>query len=225
VAFQIQGEDEIVLYHELGSDIDYYRNAGKTERTGGEASVKYRFVPSLAAVVTYTYMKAEYTDYKTDVEQDDDSFMEVNYKGNTIPGIPQSQAYLRLEFTHPSGFYVTPEATYVSEIEVDDANTDQAEAYTVVNVRAGYLTQLGDHYPFTVFAGVNNLTDAEYVQNVRVNDAGSRFFEPAPPVNYKWSQKSKSWRIVMLSPSASLRTGSAKDLDSAALEAITERSH
>src|SRR3972149_10138930 len=43
----------------------------------------------------------------------------------------------------------------------------------------------------------------------------SLVFNPNPPAPFsKWSQKSKSWRFVMLSPSASLRTGSAKHLDS-----------
>jgi iron complex outermembrane receptor protein len=91
---------------------------------------------------------------------------------------------VRLEYTHPSGFYVFPEANYVDEIHVDDANSDAADAYTVVNVRGGYLTQLGDSYPFSVFGGVNNLTDEGYNQNIRINDAGGRYFEPAPPINY-----------------------------------------
>ena len=183
VVFQIIGTDEIVLFQDADSGIDYYRNVGETERTGAELSARFRVLAPLAVVASYTYLKAEYTKYTAKVEQDDE-IVTLNNKGNRIPGIPENQAFLRLEYSHPSGFYLFPEANYVSDIEVDDANSDSADAYTVVNVRTGYVTQLGENYPMSVFAGVNNLTDEKYNQSIRINDAGGRFFEPAPPTNY-----------------------------------------
>ncbi len=62
---------------------------------------------------------------------------------------------------------------------VDDRNTDRAAGYGVVNASAARTFTLAG----TVLRGfvrVDNLFDREYVGSVIVNEANSRFFEPAP---------------------------------------------
>lgn len=181
VAFRIVAEDEIVLFHLPDSQddpadgkVDFFRNAGETTRTGLEAALDYRLLATLDTRLSYSYLQAEYEDYET---------ADGDFSGNDIPGIPQNRAHLQVDYKHPSGFYVTPEAEYVDAIPVDDANSEETDAYTVYHLRGGYLSQLGDA-PLSVFAGVNNLTDEDYPQNVRINDFGGRYYEPAPPVHY-----------------------------------------
>jgi iron complex outermembrane receptor protein len=69
-------------------------------------------------------------------------------------------------------------ATYSSNVQVDDLNSDSAPSFTTYNLRAS-LTQKKDAFQFTEYVTVNNLTDVQYIGSVKVNDANSRFFEPA----------------------------------------------
>ena len=180
--FQIIATDEIVVFQDPDQgNIDFYRNAGETERTGFEAALRYRFSPMLALSFSYTQMTSEYTDFQTS-EVDDGDLTVTDFSGNTIPGLPENQAYFEVAYNHPAGYYVIPEAIYVGEIQADDANSEKAGAYTVINLRTGFLTEF-DNWPFSLFAGINNVTDEEYNQNIRVNDFGGRYFEPAPPMN------------------------------------------
>ena len=82
---------------------------------------------------------------------------------------------------------------YVSEFFVDDENTEQNDAYTVANLRLGYEHRVAS-WTVAPFFGLQNLFDERYNSNVRINAAGSRFFEPAPGLNvyggmsvaYRW---------------------------------------
>jgi iron complex outermembrane recepter protein len=71
---------------------------------------------------------------------------------------------------------------YVSDVYVDDANTETNDAYTVSNVRLGY-DYAWQHWLFGPFFGIQNLFDATYNANVRINAFGGRYFEPAPKRN------------------------------------------
>lgn len=68
-------------------------------------------------------------------------------------------------------------------IYVNDANTDSATAYTVLNLRVGVAQPLG-RWTFTEFARIDNLTDCNYAGSVIVNDANQRYFEAAPRRNW-----------------------------------------
>jgi len=66
---------------------------------------------------------------------------------------------------------------------VNDANTARAGSYALVNLRAGYEYNFGEHWTVAPFVGLNNLTDANYDGTVRINALNGRFFEPAPTFN------------------------------------------
>jgi len=77
------------------------------------------------------------------------------------------------------GFSTTLETQGRGKIYADDRNTDAAAGYWVANWRAGF-EQESRHWRFSEFARLDNLANRAYVGSVIVNDANSRFFEPAP---------------------------------------------
>jgi iron complex outermembrane receptor protein len=68
-------------------------------------------------------------------------------------------------------------------VQVDDMNTDNAPKFTTFNLRAS-LNQKSGPWSTTEYITLNNITDVKYIGSVKVNDANSRFFEPAAPFNW-----------------------------------------
>ena len=75
------------------------------------------------------------------------------------------------------------EARRVAQLPVDDRNTDAAEGYTVVNLRAGAEQRTGK-WTVSEFFRIDNVANAQYTGSVIVNDTNGRFFEPAPGRNW-----------------------------------------
>jgi iron complex outermembrane receptor protein len=68
-------------------------------------------------------------------------------------------------------------------VYVNDANSDFADSYSVLNLHAGLNRGLGD-WDLNGFVRIDNVTDENYVGSVVVNGASDRFFEPAPGRTY-----------------------------------------
>ena len=104
--------------------------------------------------------------------------------GNNIPGTYRQQIYGEASWKYPEfGFYTALETRYNSKVFVNDTNTDFADSYTVVNIRAGFQQSVSN-WKFNEFLRVENIADKDYIGSIRVNDTNSRFFEPAVGRNW-----------------------------------------
>ena len=65
---------------------------------------------------------------------------------------------------------------------MNNENTAENSAYTNTQLKAGVEKRWGS-IQASMFMGVNNLLDVNYNANTRINAAGGRYFEPAPPLN------------------------------------------
>jgi iron complex outermembrane recepter protein len=171
--FRIETEDELVLAGQNLAGSDFFTNAGETTRNGIEAALTVKPLQGLNVTFAYTY---------SDFEFDKFTVGGTSFKGNAIPGIPQQTAFVELAYYHPSGFYSILDTQLVDQVFVDNANSDEADDYIVSNLRLGYTIDLGNKV-FAPFIGINNIFDQNYIGAVRVNEANSRFFEPAPDMN------------------------------------------
>ncbi|MNT59643.1 TonB dependent receptor [compost metagenome] len=100
-----------------------------------------------------------------------------------MPGIARNMGYASLAWSPPEGWYAGAEVRYMSDIEVNDANTEQAPAYTTVGLNTGYRYPMGN-WMLNVFGRVDNLFDRQYVGSVIVNEGNGRYYEPAPGRNW-----------------------------------------
>ncbi|MFO0233976.1 MAG: TonB-dependent siderophore receptor, partial [Burkholderiales bacterium] len=64
-------------------------------------------------------------------------------------------------------------------IAVDDRNTDAAASSTIASARVGWRHVVGP-WRFAASLRIDNLTGANYVGSVIVNEGQRRFFEPSP---------------------------------------------
>ncbi|HEX7402821.1 MAG TPA: TonB-dependent receptor, partial [Usitatibacter sp.] len=165
--FDIRTRDEIVVDTNVGGR-STFRNAGSTTRRGGEVSYVGHLADTLRATVTFTALEAKFDN------------------GRHLPGTPERSAFAELVYTPRvplAGFHTAIEVVHVGRIFVDDANSDSAPAATLLNLRAGFRERVG-MIEIEPLLRVDNATNRRYAGSVIVNEANSRFFEPAPTRNW-----------------------------------------
>jgi iron complex outermembrane receptor protein len=186
-AFYIKTVDELaVLQNSSGRTVD--QNIGETTRRGLEIEADAKLTGGFDAQVAYTYIRALVAQpYYTCVGTPCNPLASpatANYlpvaAGNFLPAIARNSLYLGLTWHYaPWGFSTTLETLGRSKIYADDRNTDAAAGFWVVNWRAGF-EQETTHWRLSLFGRLDNLANRAYVGSVIVNEANSRYFEPAP---------------------------------------------
>jgi iron complex outermembrane receptor protein len=176
--FYIRTEDELgVLQSAAGRSV--YENIGATERQGAELGVTADLPADFQARIAYSYLRAVVADAYAGCAGTPCTTAIIPV-GNYLPAIPQNILYAGLTWRHPaSGFMVTAETLVRSRIYADDRNTGYAGGYWTENLRAGF-EQKSAAWHTSEYLRVENLFNKAYVGSVIVNDANSRFFEPAP---------------------------------------------
>jgi len=169
---------EVSLYHIASTDESipyelqdfpgrtFFRNAGNTERTGIEMSSDIQFSNRLSSRVVYSYAQVEFSDFE--IEGD-------NLEGNRIPGLPDHQASLSLNYK-TDRFYARFQANHLGSIYLNNANTVKTSSSTISAL------QLGAHIntsslSITPSLALNNLFDVDYFDNLRSNAFGRRYYE------------------------------------------------
>jgi len=86
-----------------------------------------------------------------------------NFGNNRIAGIPVQLLNAELEYKHPNGFYASfGTECNLSKYPVDHANTLYADAYELLNFKAGYKSCHG----YSIFFQVKNLTNKIYASTI-----------------------------------------------------------
>jgi iron complex outermembrane recepter protein len=163
--------DELVPFEVQGvPGRTFFSNAGRSKHQGFEVAASAR-LPVVSARVAYSYLDARFVNYSRGGNV---------FDGRRIPGVAQhtADAVLRLA---PGAWFTEVRAQHRGAVPADDANTAEAAAYRLVDLRAGMDPLRAGGFDIAPFAGINNLLDARYVAAVAVNAFGGRFFEPGPP--------------------------------------------
>jgi iron complex outermembrane receptor protein len=103
-------------------------------------------------------------------------------EGNTLPGIPNSQFFLQLGYTSLQNWQFQLTGEHIGSLYADTANAVQIKAFQKVRLQGGKTIALGN-LELNLFAGINNLFDVRYFDNIRLNAFGGRYYEPAPGRN------------------------------------------
>ena len=82
-------------------------------------------------------------------------------------------------------------AEHVGRFYVNNENTAETASYTRIRLALG-MEKRWRSVRGSIFLGINNLLDENYNANTRINAAGGRYFEPAPPINF-FAGVSLSW--------------------------------
>lgn len=164
--FDIRTRDEIVVDTNVGGR-STFRNAGSTARHGAEVSY--------AALERYGARDGRAHRARGEVRQRQASSRNA-----------ERSAFAELVYTPRvplAGFHSAIEVVHVGRIFVNDANDDFAPAATLLNLRAGFRERIG-MIKVEPLLRLDNATNRRYAGSVIVNEANSRFFEPAPIRNW-----------------------------------------
>lgn len=169
--FYIETDDELIPFEV--DERTFFENAGETERFGLEAAFDMTLHPGVTTSFAYTYSEFEFDSFQSGTE---------DFKRNWLPGIPRHLFHAGIKYESDCGLFATWETQYVSKRFADNDNTSSAGHYSVSNVRAGYRVSLKS-WELSAFAGLNNVFKETYIDNLRINARGDRYFEPAPRFN------------------------------------------
>lgn len=169
--FHIETSNDIVPYQIEGqTGKTFFRNAGVTTRDGIELGITQEITRAFTVYYTHTFSKFRYKTYETNGAV---------FDGKILPGIPSSFGQLELRYTPTRRWFATVQGRYISKVFADDGNTAFGSAYTLLNLRAGYVFTV-KKVQLEPFAGANNVTGSRYMANVQINAQGGRYFEPGP---------------------------------------------
>jgi iron complex outermembrane receptor protein len=167
--FFIESTNEILPYElEEFPGRSFYRNAGATQRWGVEVFGSYQW-EQWELQASMTQAQYRFTENNTS-------------EGNTLPGIPNSQFFLQLGYTSLQNWQFQLTGEHIGSLYADTANAVQIEAFQKVRLQGGKTIALGN-LELNLFAGINNLFDVRYFDNIRLNAFGGRYYEPAPGRN------------------------------------------
>jgi iron complex outermembrane recepter protein len=168
VVFDLRVRNEILPFQVAGiPGRDFYRNAGRSVHRGLEFGAGAGLGRGWGLGLGYAY-----SDFRFSEPADPD------IRGNRLPGIPPHRLDGRISWTR-SMTSLLFEGEWADRTPANDANTDHAAGYAVLDVRAahGFRTGAGLIEPFVA---VTNVLDARYSASLVINAFGGRYHEPAP---------------------------------------------
>ncbi|WP_341917138.1 TonB-dependent receptor [Hydrocarboniphaga effusa] len=181
--FQTDTKGELAVASNSGGRSTYL-NIDKSRRRGVELSADARLARLWSWQLAYTYLDAEVRqDYMSCSGTPCTALNTTVEAGNRIPGIARNVASTQLRFGGELGAYATLDARHVSSVQVNDTNTESADAYEVVDLGAGWRWSF-THWNLRAYARVDNVFDEDYIGSVIVNDGNGRYYEPAPDRTY-----------------------------------------
>ena len=181
--FETRSADEIATLSNSGGRATF-QNVGATRRRGVEAGWSADFGADVRAQLAATWLDARYRD--TFMVCTGTPCVTPNLTvpaGNRIPGVARTMLHGALAWAPVLGWRAGVQARALSRVWVNDANSDFAPGFAVVDANVGYLGRVG-RVDWSAFARVDNLLARRYAGSVIVNEGNSRFFEPAPGRNW-----------------------------------------
>ena len=163
--------DDALIPYEGATEEVFYRNAGRVERKGIEASLTWRAARGLRARLAYTLQENTFESFETPGG---------DYSGNAEPGVPDHRLFAGASYRAPFGLRAGVDVRWVDDFPVDDANTASNWSYAVTDLRLRWEGRPGGGPLVRPFLGVDNVFDVRYNGSVVPNAFGDRFYEPAP---------------------------------------------
>lgn len=173
--FYITTDDEIGVASSSGGR-STFRNVGRTLRHGAELGLQWQIAERWRTLVAASWLDATYRD---------DLLVPA---GNRIAGTLKQWGFAELVWAATPALEVGLEGRAQSNVPVNDANSDFAEGFGLLGLRARWQVPLGPG-TLDLLGRVDNLADRTVIGSVIVNDANQRFFETAAGRNWLLSAR------------------------------------
>lgn len=159
-----------------------FRNAGSTDQKGIEASLDYLLIHSNESWLQKLKLSHAYTGHYFFFSSYNSGGND--FSGNRLTGVSPHTLVNLLDLNLKPGFYLNLSHQFTDRIPLNDANTVYQDAYHLLGARVGYKKLLGSRWNLETYAGVDNLLDEQYSLGNDLNAFASRFYQPAPGINW-----------------------------------------
>ncbi len=177
-AYRVDGEDEIVPALSRGGRASF-ANAGATRRVGVELGASGDIGAHWRYALAASWIDATFVDgYAFAVASGTQVVTRIVDAGNRIPGIPRADVFAEWAWRSDDARWSSAlETRWLGQIATDDRNTDAARAHARFAWRAQWRAR--PDAGWYAFVRIDNLFDRRDAGSVIVNEANSRYFEPA----------------------------------------------
>jgi iron complex outermembrane receptor protein len=146
----------------------FFKNSGATQRRGVEAMV------SLIGNILEWSNSASFANFTF---KENTAITELS--GKRIPGIPSHHFNSQILIKLPAQGQIRLEYQHIGALMANNNNSVKVAPYNVLNLSGAKQLPLKNG-ALKLFAGINNLTNSLYFDNIRINAFGGRFYEAAP---------------------------------------------
>lgn len=161
-------DDQIQQVGQTPQGRDFFGNVAQSKHDGIELALTWS--PVRAAEIKARYMGSRFV-----FDEADDASLEENH----LPGIPSHRGYAHIQ-GEMQGWWGRLAGEAVPDYPVNDANTEDAPGYVVLDLRLGHREFQWHGMTLKPFVSIDNLLDKRYAGSVVINAFGGEFFEPAP---------------------------------------------
>ena len=176
--------DEIVPF--VINQVSYFRNAGKTTRTGLECGFKSEPFEGIELTINYTRTNFKYNDYKATIYTPSGNYVE-DYSGNYVPAVPQNIFNFILNYEFELTDFITGllqwDCDYLTKMYTNDKNSESTSEYFYGNFMLGITFNFKKFGAIFYFGG-NNIFDKRYTGFVNTNDYFGRYYSMGEPRNF-----------------------------------------
>jgi iron complex outermembrane receptor protein len=146
----------------------FFKNSGATQRRGVEAMV------SLIGNILEWSNSASFANFTF---KENTAITELS--GKRIPGIPSHHFNSQIQIKLPAQGQIRLDYQHIGALIANNNNSVKVAPYSVLNLSGAKQLPLKNG-ALKLFAGINNLTNSLYFDNIRINAFGGRFYEAAP---------------------------------------------
>jgi iron complex outermembrane receptor protein len=161
-------------------DISFH-NVGALRQHGFEALVQVTpwqrdqgIFRALSYSGSYGNRDFRFVDYEEDGE---------NFKDKLVPGVSLNSAAQMITLAFASNIQLKLSHYWYDKSPLNDSNSSWSAAYQLLHLSAQYGLSI-KKFDFTVYGGVNNLTDTNYSSFMMLNAFGGKHYNPAPRRHY-----------------------------------------
>ena len=156
-------------------------NLGKTERLGFELKAE-QYLGKLTLSQSYAYINAKIKDGEKGVyDSNGNKTGAADLSGNRIANVPRNKFNIGANYRFTDNFNLGAEVVYVDDVYLNNQNLGgKTNSHTVANVRANYNFNFG----LSLYAGINNLFNEKYYEDVDYSASTGYTYDPAAERNY-----------------------------------------
>lgn len=160
---------------------EYFVNAGSTSQKGVEAffngtviSSNKRFIKKIDVFNSFSFQPYRFKNY---ISKNND------FSGNRLTGVPRFINVSGIDVGIQKDYFFNFNFNLVSSIPLNDANTEYAKPYQLLQCKAGKRIY-GSKSSWMLFVGCDNLLNQQFSLGNDINAAAGRYYNPAPMINF-----------------------------------------